>query len=40
MERLAGIDALLLYVETPTVHMHTIKVIVIDLAEEALSSSE
>lgn len=40
MERLAGIDASFLYVETPTVHMHTIKVVVIDPAEGTPSSFE
>jgi len=40
MERLAGIDALLLYVENPTVHMHTIKVIGIDPLEGTAYSFE
>lgn len=30
MERLSGIDAGFLYVETPTLHMHTIKIAVLD----------
>ena len=29
MERLSGIDAGFLYVETPTLHMHTIKIAVL-----------
>ena len=33
MKRLSGWDAVLLYSETPTVHMHTLKLAVIDLAE-------
>ena len=31
MERLTGQDASFLYMETPSVHMHTLKVAVIDL---------
>ncbi|MGH9061129.1 MAG: wax ester/triacylglycerol synthase family O-acyltransferase, partial [Acidimicrobiales bacterium] len=31
MKRLSGLDALLLYGETPNVHMHTLKVAVIEL---------
>ncbi|MBY0387970.1 MAG: wax ester/triacylglycerol synthase family O-acyltransferase, partial [Mycobacterium pseudokansasii] len=31
MKRLSGWDAVLLYSETPNVHMHTIKVAVIEL---------
>ena len=34
MKRLSGWDAVLLYSETPNVHMHTIKVAVIELDEE------
>ncbi|MGO9927168.1 MAG: WS/DGAT/MGAT family O-acyltransferase [Mycobacterium sp.] len=34
MKRLSGWDAVLLYSETPNVHMHTIKVAVIELAED------
>ncbi|OBK72629.1 wax ester/triacylglycerol synthase family O-acyltransferase [Mycobacterium sp. 1164985.4] len=33
MKRLSGWDAILLYTETPTVHMHTLKLAVIDLSE-------
>lgn len=33
MKRLSGWDAVLLYSETPTVHMHTLKLAVIDLSE-------
>ena len=33
MKRLSGWDAVLLYSETPTVHMHTLKLAVIDLDE-------
>ncbi|MGV0656553.1 wax ester/triacylglycerol synthase family O-acyltransferase [Mycolicibacterium thermoresistibile] len=33
MKRLSGWDALLLYSETPCVHMHTLKLAVIDLSE-------
>lgn len=33
MRRLSGWDAILLYTETPTVHMHTLKLAVIDLSE-------
>ena len=32
MKRLSGWDAFLLYSETPNVHMHTLKIAVIDLA--------
>ncbi|WP_326548478.1 wax ester/triacylglycerol synthase family O-acyltransferase [Mycolicibacterium sp. ND9-15] len=32
MKRLSGWDAILLYTETPTVHMHTLKLAVIDLS--------
>ena len=31
MKRLSGWDAFLLYTETPNVHMHTLKIAVIDL---------
>ena len=31
MERFTGQDASFLYMETPSVHMHTLKVAVIDL---------
>ena len=31
MKRLSGWDAVLLYSETPTVHMHTLKLAVIEL---------
>ncbi|WP_407688414.1 WS/DGAT/MGAT family O-acyltransferase [Mycobacterium sp. HUMS_1102779] len=34
MKRLSGWDAVLLYSETPNVHMHTIKVAVIELSED------
>ncbi|MGO9382976.1 MAG: WS/DGAT/MGAT family O-acyltransferase [Mycobacterium sp.] len=34
MKRLSGWDAVLLYSETPNVHMHTVKVAVIELAED------
>ena len=34
MQRLSGWDAVLLYSETPNVHMHTIKAAVIELAED------
>ena len=39
MEELTGLDARFLYSETPTAHMHTLKIAVIDLAgrAEALS---
>lgn len=33
MKRLSGWDAVLLYSETPTVHMHTLKLAVIDISE-------
>ena len=33
MKRLSGWDAVLLYTETPTVHMHTLKLAVIDISE-------
>ncbi len=33
MKRLSGWDAVLLYSETPTVHMHTLKLAVIDVSE-------
>lgn len=33
MKRLSGWDSVLLYSETPTVHMHTLKLAVIDLSE-------
>ena len=33
MKRLSGWDAVLLYSETPAVHMHTLKLAVIDLSE-------
>src|SRR6478752_10401236 len=33
LKRLSGWDAVLLYSETPTVHMHTLKLAVIDLSE-------
>src|SRR5436309_4299936 len=33
MERLTGLDAGFLYMETPTLHMHTLKIAVIDPAE-------
>ena len=33
MKRLSGWDAVLLYSETPTVHMHTLKLAVIELDE-------
>ncbi len=33
MKRLSGWDAILLYSETPTVHMHTLKLAVIDISE-------
>jgi diacylglycerol O-acyltransferase / wax synthase len=33
LKRLSGWDAVLLYSETPTVHMHTLKLVVIDLSE-------
>ncbi len=36
MKRLSGWDAVLLYSETPNVHMHTIKVAVIELDDERL----
>ena len=32
MERLTGLDAGFLYMETPTLHMHTLKIAVIDPA--------
>ena len=32
MKRLSGMDAMLLYTETPNVHMHTVKVAIIDAA--------
>ena len=32
MKRLSGWDAFLLYSETPNVHMHTLKIAVIELA--------
>jgi len=35
MKRLSGWDAVLLYSETPNVHMHTIKVAVIELDEDS-----
>lgn len=31
MQRLSGWDAFLLYSETPNVHMHTLKIAIIDL---------
>ena len=34
MKRLSGWDAVLLYSETPNVHMHTVKVAVIELAPD------
>jgi len=40
MERLTGIDASFLYMETPTVHMHTIKVAVLRPAPEVDYSIE
>jgi hypothetical protein len=30
MERLTGLDAGFLYMETPTLHMHTLKIAVLD----------
>ena len=33
MKRLSGWDAVLLYSETPSVHMHTLKLAVIDISE-------
>ena len=33
MKRLSGWDAVLLYSETPTVHMHTLKLAVIELED-------
>lgn len=39
MKRLSGWDAVLLYSETPNVHMHTLKIAVIEL-EDALRSTE
>ena len=33
MKRLSGWDAVLLYTETPTVHMHTLKLAIIDISE-------
>ncbi|BBY27437.1 WS/DGAT/MGAT family O-acyltransferase [Mycolicibacterium sediminis] len=33
MKRLSGWDAVLLYTETPTVHMHTLKLAVIDISQ-------
>ncbi|BBZ46292.1 WS/DGAT/MGAT family O-acyltransferase [Mycobacterium parmense] len=36
MKRLSGWDAVLLYSETPNVHMHTIKAAVIELADDRL----
>ena len=33
MKRLSGWDAVLLYSETPTVHMHSLKLAVIDISE-------
>src|SRR5215211_9201255 len=33
MKRLSGMDALLLYSETPNIHMHTLKVGVLDVSE-------
>jgi diacylglycerol O-acyltransferase len=37
MERLSGFDAWLLYGETPTVHMHTLKIAVVDASERPFS---
>lgn len=34
MKRLSGWDAVLLYSETPNVHMHTLKVAVIELIRQ------
>ena len=31
MERLSGLDAGFLYMETPTLHMHTLKISIVDL---------
>ncbi|MGD8607893.1 MAG: wax ester/triacylglycerol synthase family O-acyltransferase [Myxococcales bacterium] len=39
MERFTGQDASFLYMETPSVHMHTLKVVILDLPEE-LSHSD
>ena len=33
MKRLSGWDAVLLYSETPTVHMHTLKLAVIEIGD-------
>ncbi|MCW2691065.1 MAG: Diacylglycerol O-acyltransferase, partial [Mycobacterium sp.] len=33
MKRLSGWDAVLLYSETPAVHMHTLKLAVIELSD-------
>ena len=35
MKRLSGWDAVLLYSETPTVHMHTLKLAVIDISDDS-----
>ena len=34
MERMTGLDASMLYSETPTAHMHTMKVAVLDVTGE------
>ena len=39
MEPMRGIDAKFLYSETPTAHMHTLKVVVADVADSRTSRS-
>ena len=40
MKRLNGVDALMLYTETPEIHMHTMKIGVLDVSGvEAASAS-
>ena len=34
VKRLNGVDALLLYSETPEIHMHTIKIGVLDVSDD------